>query len=799
MPMPRDFRPDSTGNHLDVDYLSDEYFSRYRFAIDEVKRLGMKNWLYDEGGWPSGSATGRVVKSDPNLGAQTLVAERRALAPGEKPVIPAGAVSAFVEDGKTLVVCRVQRSHTQPDRLNPAATRRFIELTHERYRRFIPQYLGSVVPWAFTDEPAVSSFVPARQMPWTDALPEFFRRKKGYDLLEALPLLLSNPPPQTSQAKQARIDFFDVWSDLFQEAYLLPIRDWCRKYGLLSGGHFGGEDETMGSALYGYGQILRAMRGMDLHGVDTIWRQLFPGQRNHHFPRYAGSVARQGGRNLALTESFCVYGNGLTLAEMKWLVDYQYVRGCNILVMGNYPAGSAGNLMSGERPHFGPISPLWQHQSIFQDYTARLGYVMSLGTGAAETALYFPVRDFWAAAPARSTPEAQANDDTTLELESHQVDFDFVDDDLLRPDTVSRGVLHIGKMSYRTLVISQTRMMPDRTAAALARFVRTGGTLVAVGSLPETGPAERRSFLQVLDTSPPGMNQEQRLGPGRLVLTSMDQLARWVPPSLALEPASPALRVGARRLSAGMIYLITNESDSWVETGVRVPPRMTAKLCDPESGIVSKAPRRLRMPPWGSTCLLVDPQPSSVLSAEPDITRSIPIEGNWQIRRIARTVIADDDYKREVLHGENWRPAALGDWRDLVGADFSGTAEYRILFDYRGRAGEGHFLDLGTIASAAEVWLNGERLGARAWDPYWFPTGKALRQGSNELRVQITNTLANYLVSPAVRADWAARKGPGWPGVYDARAHEFERKSIRSGFFGPVRLLATGVASSTNR
>ena len=83
------------------------------------------------------------------------------------------------------------------------------------------------------------------------------------------------PCTSDGQAKQARIDFFDVWSDLFQQAYLIPIRDWCRKYGLLSGGHFGGEDETMGSALYGYGHILRAMRGMDLPGVDTIWR-LFP-------------------------------------------------------------------------------------------------------------------------------------------------------------------------------------------------------------------------------------------------------------------------------------------------------------------------------------------------------------------------------------------------------------------------------------------------------------------------------------------------------------------------------------------
>src|SRR5215467_2885272 len=512
LPMPRDFRPDTTGNRLDVDYLSSEYFSRYKLAMDEASRLGMKAWLYDEGGWPSGSATGRVVKSDPNLAAQTLVVERRVLGPGEKPATPPGAVAAFLENGTTLTIVRIRRSDFQSDHLNSAATQRFIDLTHEGYRRFMPEYLGSMFKWAFTDEPAATYFVPGERMPWTGELPRIFREQKGYDLIKSLPLLLSNPPPQTPEAKRARIDFFDVWSRLFQQAYLFPIRDWCRRYGLLSGGHFGGDDETMGSALYGYGHILRAMRGMDLLGVDTIWRQLFPGQRNHHFPRYAGSVARQEGRNLALTESFCVYGNGLTLAEMKWLVDYQYVRGCNIMVMGNYPAGSAGNLMSGERPHFGPVNPLWQHQPIFQDYTARLGYVMSLGIGAAETALYFPVRDFWAAAPAQSTPEAQANDDAVLELESHQVDFDFADDDLLRPENVSGGVLHIGKMSYRTLVITQTRMMPDHTAAALARFVRTGGTLVAVGSLPETGPANRRSFFEILDTKPPGLNQEQRLG-----------------------------------------------------------------------------------------------------------------------------------------------------------------------------------------------------------------------------------------------------------------------------------------------
>ena len=176
-----------------MDYLSPEYFKRYRLAMDEAKRLGMKGWLYDEGGWPSGGATGRVVQSNPEFGAQTVVAERRPWL-RVKTRTPPGAVGVFVEGGKTVVVCQIRRNNFQPDRLNPAATRRFIELTHEGYERAMPQYLGSLMPWAFTDEPAVPSFIPGKQMPWTAALPEVFRAKKGYDLIASLPLLLTDPP-----------------------------------------------------------------------------------------------------------------------------------------------------------------------------------------------------------------------------------------------------------------------------------------------------------------------------------------------------------------------------------------------------------------------------------------------------------------------------------------------------------------------------------------------------------------------------------------------------------------------------
>jgi hypothetical protein len=181
------------------------------------------------------------------------------------------------------------------------------------------------------------------------------------------------------------------------------------------------------------------------------------------------------------------------------------------------------------------------------------------------------------------------------------------------------------------------------------------------------------------------------------------------------------------------------------------------------------------------------------------MSTALDVEGDWQVRRVSQTVIEADTYVSKTFPSDPWRTATLGDWKNLLGADFSGTAEYRVLFPYHGAIAEDRFLDLGTVAAAAQVWLNGKRLGACAWQPYRFRTGKALRKGENELRVLVTNTLANYLVSPAVRAAWTAKKGPGWPGPnespysYDGRSNGFERQSTTSGLFGPVRLFALGV------
>ena len=95
LPMPHGFRPDSTNNSMDPDYLTPEFFERVRFAVDEAAKLGMHWWLYDEGGWPSGRALGKVVEGHPELAATRLV--RELVQPDTPFQVPADALALIVD------------------------------------------------------------------------------------------------------------------------------------------------------------------------------------------------------------------------------------------------------------------------------------------------------------------------------------------------------------------------------------------------------------------------------------------------------------------------------------------------------------------------------------------------------------------------------------------------------------------------------------------------------------------------------------------------------------------------------
>ncbi|MCG8688525.1 MAG: hypothetical protein MI892_26885, partial [Desulfobacterales bacterium] len=50
---------------LVTEYLSDEWFELFRYAVDKGKELDMNVWIYDENSFPSGFAGGHLVKQMP--------------------------------------------------------------------------------------------------------------------------------------------------------------------------------------------------------------------------------------------------------------------------------------------------------------------------------------------------------------------------------------------------------------------------------------------------------------------------------------------------------------------------------------------------------------------------------------------------------------------------------------------------------------------------------------------------------------------------------------------------------------
>ena len=108
LPEPEEFRPDSMPTKLSPAYLSPEYFELCAYAIEKGTSAGMNCWIYDEGGWPSGSACGKVVKDHPEYSA----------------------------------------GGNYPDLLNKKATEYFIESTHDKYASATRKFTA-----VFTDEP----------------------------------------------------------------------------------------------------------------------------------------------------------------------------------------------------------------------------------------------------------------------------------------------------------------------------------------------------------------------------------------------------------------------------------------------------------------------------------------------------------------------------------------------------------------------------------------------------------------------------------------------------------------------
>lgn len=318
------------------EYLGEEWFLRCDAILSACESYGMETWIYDEFGWPSGIAGGRVVKDNKAFCQRWLIKN-------DTPQTPRGrTVAYYSSDGK-----RVERgaeaaysleevvNASYLDVLNRAATEKFIEETYEKYRLSY----GKRIKGFFTDEPQFGGWNP----PWNEEL-EGYLESAFDDYKSLLPYLYDNERGG-EEADAFRRAFFGKISDLFLENYIGALADWCDGYGYVLTGHILEEKDVL-LQIPTAGDVMRIYRRMQSPAID--W--LGGGIADMKTPKQVSSVCQRYGKKRCATECFALIGYGASFDEMKNVVDWQIAGGvsniCNIMAYSlrgrrkrDYPAG----------------------------------------------------------------------------------------------------------------------------------------------------------------------------------------------------------------------------------------------------------------------------------------------------------------------------------------------------------------------------------------------------------------------------------------------------------------------------
>lgn len=503
---------------LNTPYLSGEWFDCIRACIDEAKKLGMMSWLYDEDRWPSGAAGGLVTK-DPRFRQRHLkmdvldsVPENRtdrlavfaaridgSHASGVRRLLKGDVPAA----GEKVLLFYVQEcelsswynGQTYLDTMNDAAVNKFIEVTHEAYKREVSKDFGTRIPGIFTDEPNYLHGG-GTVVAWTPSIPERFRAKFGYDLLDRLPELFY--VVDGVAFSKVRLNFRDLCTELFVNAFGKLIGNWCEKNKLEMTGHVLCEDDVVAQT-HIVGSAMRFYEFMQTPGIDLLtehWGIFLTAKQ-------CTSVAHQFGRARRLSETYGCTGWDFPFAGHKTCGDWQYALGINYRCQHLAWYSMAAEAKRDYPASISYQSPWYSYYDTVESYFGRLGAALSEGEERRELLVIHPIESTWGIfVPAdNGTPEmaceARSLVHLTNRILAENIDFDFGEEEMMsRLGAVKNARIFVHKASYNTVLLPEMRTIRKTTLELLKRFADNGGKVFYMGNPPEFTDGEKSSFAK---------------------------------------------------------------------------------------------------------------------------------------------------------------------------------------------------------------------------------------------------------------------------------------------------------------
>lgn len=515
---------------MSTKYLSDDFMSLIKCCADKADKEHMLAWLYDEDRWPSGAAGGLVTKDEQyrarcllmttvpctNEEAESEIVDSRAeggregkgwlIACYDIILDENGYLKEYKQIGEndeaqgTKWYAYVKIHASSPwynnqsylDTLNPKAVKRFVEVTHERYKETVGNYFGGVVPAIFTDEP---QFTRKRvldnswdtddiTMPWTDDIPETYKAQYNEDIIETLPEIFWELPE--GKVSTTRYHYHDHISERFAEAFADVCGSWCRENGIALTGHMM-EEPSLHSQTAALGDAMRSYRGFDLPGIDMLCASF-----EFTTAKQAQSAVHQFGREGMLSELYGVTGWDYDFRGYKLHGDWQACLGVTIRVphLSWYAMGGEAKRDYPASIHY--QSPWWKEFSYLEDHFARVNTAMTRGKPVVKVGVIHPVESFWLHwGPNDKTALARENMDRKFQnitdwLLKGSIDFNFISESLLPILCENAGApLKVGEMEYDAIIVPDCETIRSTTLDRLEKFAANGGKLIFMGDAPK--------------------------------------------------------------------------------------------------------------------------------------------------------------------------------------------------------------------------------------------------------------------------------------------------------------------------
>lgn len=601
---------------------------------------------------------------------------------------------------------------------------------------------------------------------WTPTLLEEFEKRRGYKLEEQLPQLLRGEPVILS-------DYRETLGDLLLENFTQQWTAWAHSHGAITRNQAHGSPANLIDC---YAAVdIPEIEGFGLSEFGIKGLRKDPGKTRKNdsdfsMLKYAPSAAHICGKPFTSSETFTWLTEHFrtSLSQLKPDIDLMFCAGVNHMFFHGTCYSPKNDPWPGWKFYasidMSPTNSIWRDAPYFMQYVERCQSFLQWGQPDNDFLVYLPVRDMWKKQPEKLLMQFSIHAmgklapefiQSILDIERAGFDCDYISERLLMNVSYKDGLLITkGGTRYKGLVIPGSGEMPENVKAHI-EALKAQGAHIIYGT------------------------------------KAADLQAATKPEAMKTECGLKAIR---RRNDTGYHYFIANLSPNDIDD--RLPLAVSFKDAtwfNPLNGDIIPASitnDSVDISLRSGESMILQTYDNSL--EVPRITKitgianiaSIPLTSPWTLSFTEESPKVKHTFSLDTL--KSWETLDDDSAKVTMGTGIY-TTHIKLS---KADAQKQWQIDLGDVRESARVYINGRFIGCAWCVPFILDCKNTLKQGNNEIRIEVTNL-------PANRIAYLDRQGVKWRKMEEINVVDINYKRttyenwdpVPSGLNSQVRLI----------